>query len=156
MAVPLVKPDLEFVFGVNVRLGDIVTVGQTPEGLRRMIPILDGTFTGPALHGKVLGGGADWQFVRPDAVTVAEAVYLLQTHDGVPIQVRNRGMRHGPAEVIARLGAGEDVDASEYYFRTTPTFLAPGGDYEWLNRDVFVATGARLARAVELWIYRVT
>lgn len=153
---PLATPDLEFVFGVSVRLGDVVTVGQTPEGLRRMIPILEGTFAGPAVRGKVLGGGADWQFVRADAVTVAEAVYLLETHDGVPIQVRNRGVRHGPAEVIARLGAGQDVDPDEYYFRTTPTFLAPAGDYEWLNRDVFVATGARRARAVELAIYRVT
>jgi hypothetical protein len=153
---PLVKPGLDFVFGLKARLGELVVIGETPEGLRRMIPIVDGTFDGPTLHGAVLGGGADWQYVRNDRVTVAEATYLLRTHDGVLIQVRNRGLRHGPPEVIQRLADGEEVDPVEYYFRTAPTFLAPQGPYDWLNRDVFVATAARHARAIELWFYRVT
>lgn len=153
---PLVKPGLDFVFGLKARLGELVVIGESPEGLRRMIPILDGTFDGPKLHGEVLGGGADWQYVRNDRVTVAEATYLLRTHDGVPIQVRNRGFRHGPADVIQRLADGDDVDPAEYYFRTTPTFLVSPGPYDWLNRDVFVATGARRALAIELWFYRVT
>lgn len=153
---PLVKPELEFVFGLQAKLGEMVVVGETPEGLRRMIPILEGSFSGPNLHGKVLGGGADWQFVRSDGVTVAEATYLVQTHDGVLIQIRNRGLRHGPAEVIQRLVEGDNVDPAEYYFRASPTFLAPAGDYDWLNRGVFVTTGARHARAIDLWFYRVT
>lgn len=153
---PLAKPDLEFAFGLNARLGDMMVIGQSPEGLRRMIPIVDGTFSGPRLQGRVLGGGADWQFVRDDGVTVAEAVYLLETHDGTLIQVRNRGLRRGPKDVIERLTAGEDVDPSEYYFRTSPSFLVEAGPYDWLNRDVFVATGARAANAIELWFYNVT
>lgn len=153
---PLVKPGLDWVFSVNAELGELVVIGDTPEGLRRMIPILGGTFTGPSLRGTVEPGGADWQFVRPDGVTVAEATYLLRTHDGVLLQVRNRGFRHGPAHVIRRLAAGEDVDPAEYYFRTSPSFLVAPGPYDWLNRDVFVATGARYARAIELWFYRVT
>jgi len=153
---PLVKPDLEFVFGMQAKLGDIVVVGETPEGLRRMIPIIEGTFSGPALQGTVLGGGADWQFVRSDGVTVADATYLLRTHDGVLMQIHNRGLRHGPPDVIKRLVAGDDVDPAEYYFRASPTFLAPAGAYEWLNRGVFVTTGARHARSIDLWFYRVT
>lgn len=153
---PLVKPELDFVFELKARLGDMVVIGQSPEGLRRMIPILDGTFSGRSLQGKVLGGGADWQFVRDDGVTVAEAVYLLETDDGTLIQVRNRGLRRGPREVIERLTAGDDVDPSEYYFRTSPSFLVKAGPYEWLNRDIFVATGARAANAIELKFYRVT
>jgi hypothetical protein len=153
---PLVKPDLDFVFGLKARLGEMLVIGETPEGLRRMIPILDGTFSAPNFHGDVLGGGADWQYVRNDGVTIAEAVYLLKTHDGALIQIRNRGVRHGPAEVIQRLTAGEHVDPAEYYFRASPTFLVSPGPYDWLNRDVFVATGARYARAIELWFYRVT
>ena len=153
---PIVKPDLDFAFGLKAALGDMVVIGQSPEGLRRMIPILEGTFSGPRVQGRVLAGGADWQFVRDDGVTVAEAVYLLETQDGTLIQVRNRGLRRGPAEVIERLTAGEDVDPSEYYFRTSPSFLVQAGPYDWLNRDVFVATGARMANAIELWFYRVT
>ena len=153
---PLVKPDLDFVFGLNARLGEMVVIGESPEGLRRMIPILDGTFEGPNVHGEVLGGGADWQYVRSDGVTIAEAVYLLKAHDGTLIQIRNRGVRRGPAEVIQRLAEGEHVDPAEYYFRASPTFLVSPGPYDWLNQSVFVATGARYARAIELWFYRVT
>ena len=72
------------------------------------------------------------------------------------IQIRNRGVRHGPAEVIQRLSEGEHVDPSEYYFRASPTFLVSPGPHDWLNKGVFVATGARYARAIELWFYRVT
>jgi hypothetical protein len=152
---PLVKPDLEFVLAIRAQLGEPVVVGQTPEGLRRMVPIQGGTFSGRDLSGDVLGGGADWQFVRGDGVTVAQAIYLLRTVDGTLIQVRNRGLRHGPADVIRRLTEGDDVDPSEYYFRTSPSFSVPAGTYDWLNRNVFVATGARYASAIDLWVYRV-
>ena len=152
----LVKPDLEFVFGLNARLGEVIVIGESPEGLRRMIPILDGTFDGQNFRGEVLGGGADWQYVRSDGVTIAEAVYLLKAHDGALIQIRNRGVRYGPAEVIHRLTAGEHVDPAEYYFRASPTFLVSPGQYDWLNKNVFVMTGARYARSIELWCYRVT
>ena len=127
---PLIKPDLDFVFGLKARLGETLVIGETPEGLRRMIPILDGTFSAPNFHGDVLGGGADWQYVRNDGVTIAEAVYLLKTHDGALIQIRNRGVRHGPAEAIQRLTAGEHVDPAEYYFRASPTFLVSPGPYD--------------------------
>jgi hypothetical protein len=153
---PLVKPDLDFAFGLKAQLGEMVVIGESPEGLRRMIPIASGTFDGQKVRGEVLGGGADWQYVRSDGVTIAEAVYLLKTHDGALIQIRNRGVRHGPAEVIQRLSEGEHVDPAEYYFRASPTFLVSPGPYEWLNKNVFVATGARYARAIELWFYRVT
>jgi hypothetical protein len=153
---PLVKPDLDLVDGLHARLGEMVVIGESPEGLRRMIPIVDGTFDGPNVRGEVLGGGADWQYVRSDGVTIAEAVYLLKANDGTLIQIRNRGVRHGPPEVIQRLTEGEYVDPSEYYFRASPTFLVSPGPYDWLNRGVFVATGARYAREIELWFYRVT
>ena len=57
---PLVKPDLDFVFGLKARLVEMVVIGESPEGLRRMIPIVDGRFDGPNVRGEVLGGGADW------------------------------------------------------------------------------------------------
>jgi len=73
-------------------------------------PILGGRLDGARLKGEILGGGADWQFTRADAVTVLEALYLLRTHDGVTIQVTNRGLRHGPPEVMKRLAQGQPVD----------------------------------------------
>lgn len=150
------KPELEFVFEAQGKLGKPLTIGETHEGVRRIIPILEGTFKGPDIHGRILpDGAADWQFSRPDDVTQAEATYALQTHDGVIIQVQNYGLRHGPAEVIQRLAAGETVEPTEYYFRANPRFKAPAGPYDWLNKSIFVCSGARYPDAIRLWFYRV-
>lgn len=149
------KPELSLLFEIRATLDAPIIVGAVPEGMRRVVPVTGGTFAGPRLRGNILPGGADWQYLRPDGVMVVEAQYLLRTDDGVIIQVSNRGMRHGPEEVIRRLGAGEAVDPAEYYFRATPRLSAPAGPYDWLNRRVFLCSGARYPDAVALWFYEV-
>jgi Protein of unknown function (DUF3237) len=149
------KPDLQLLFELHGVLDAAVVVGETPVGLKRVVPILGGTFSGPEVRGTIVPGGADWQYVRADGVTVVEARYLLRTDDDVLIEVHNRGIRHGPAETMRRLAAGESVDPSEYYFRATPVLTAPAGKYAWLNRNLFICTGARYATAITLWIYRI-
>ena len=52
-------------------------------------------------------------------------------------------MRHGPPDVLARLGAGEDVDPSLYYFRTVMRFETAHPATDWMNR--ILALGARRA-----------
>ena len=149
------KPDLQLLLEVRAVLDAAVVVGNTPVGLKRVVPILSGTFSGPDMRGTIVPGGADWQYVRADDVTVVEARYLLRTDDDVLIEVHNRGIRHGPAETMKRLAAGESVDPSEYYFRATPVLTAPAGKYEWLNRHLFVCSGARYATAITLWIFQI-
>ena len=68
---------------------------------------------------------------------------LLRTHDGEHIYMSYRGVRHGPADVMARLAAGERVDPATYYFRMTPVFETAAQKYAWLNRIVAVSTGRR-------------
>jgi hypothetical protein len=120
------------------------------------VPITGGTFEGPAIRGRVVPGGADWQYVRPDGVLALEAKYTLQTSDSVLVMVTNRGVRRGPPEVIARLARGERVDPGEYYFRTTAEFEAPvGGKYAWLNESVFVGIAERRSDAAIIRFYRV-
>jgi len=75
--------------------------------------------------------------------------------DRALIYVRNFGYRHGPAEVIRRLAAGEPVDPALYYMRTTPRFETGAERYRWLNGLICVATGARRAAAVELEVFAV-
>jgi len=150
------KPDLELVFEATAQLGAPIVVGETPQGVRRVVPIVGGAFAGPRMRGTILPGGADWQYTRPDGVSELEALYLLCTHDGVHVQVRNLGLRHGPADVLMRVMSGEEVDPAAYYFRSVPRFSAPAGAYDWLNRYVFVCTGARSADSVRLWFYQVT
>lgn len=153
----MIKPGLEFVYEASGDLGAPILIGETPDGARRIIPIFaGGRVEGPLIKGKLMGNAADWQLTRSDGVTVADAIYALETDDGVIIQIRNKGLRHGPPEVMQRLAAGEEVDPALYYFRTVPEFIAPAGRYDWLNRSVFVCAGARYAAGIKLWVWRVT
>ena len=52
-------------------------------------------------------------------------------------------MRHGSAEVLARLSHGEEVDASEYVFRTSTQIETAAPDFGWLNKGVFISVGGR-------------
>ena len=146
---------LEALLKAEITLAPAQELGEAPLGRRRIIPITGGRFRGERLSGKVLPGGADWQIVCADGLSQLEARYTLETDDGALIYVRNVGLRHGPADVLAKLAAGEPVDPSRYYMRTTPSFETGAERYRWLNRIVCVATGARRKDAVELDVYEV-
>jgi hypothetical protein len=153
----MIEPGLEFVYEAHGNLGPPVPIGETADGTRRIIPIFEGgSVVGPLIRGRLLGSASDFQLTRPDGVTVADALYALETDDGVIIQIRNRGLRHGPPDVMARLAAGEEVDPTDYYFRTVPEFIAPKGRYDWLNRSIFIGSGARSKAGIRLWVWRVT
>ena len=153
----MIEPGYEFVFFAEGVLADPLQFGETFEGPRRMIAIIEGTFEGPDIRGIIVPtAAADWQYTRADGVTQAEATYAIKTDDGVIIQVENYGLRFGPDEVMKRLAAGEDVNPSEYYFRTNPRFKAPTGKYDWLNKGIFIGTGARSANGIRLWFFKVT
>ena len=140
----------------EITLQPPLELGDTPLGRRRIIHITGGSFSGARLSGRVLAGGADWQVIRADGVADLDARYTLGTSDGALIYVRNRGYRHGPADIIQKLAAGEQVDEKLYYMRTTPSFETGDERYAWLNRIVCVASGARRPAAVELEVFEIT
>jgi hypothetical protein len=137
-------------FELHADLAEILDLGQTPVGHRRVINIVGGHFAGERLRGEVLRGGADWQIVRPDGVAELDARYTLRTEDGALIQVTSQGVRHGPPETIARLMRGEEVDPREYYFRTLMRFETSAPAALFLNRLLAIAFGKRTANAVDL------
>ena len=147
--------NLQALFRAEITLAAPQELGDTPLGRRRIIGITGGRFSGERLSGRVLPGGADWQVIRADGVADLDARYTLETSDGALIYVRNRGLRHGPPEVLQKLSQGEQVDPSLYYMRTTPSFETGDARYAWLNKMVCVATGARRVAAVELEVYEV-
>ena len=147
--------ELQPLLHVKVALEPIRDLGDTPLGRRRIIGITGGSFAGPQLSGRILPGGADWQVIRSDGVAYLDARYTLETSDGALIYVRNKGYRHGPKEVIERMGRGEEVDPALYYMRTTPWFETSAAQYAWLNRTICVGTGARRAAVVELDFFEV-
>lgn len=148
-------PELEFAFEVRARVADPVVIGKLPNGTRRVVEITGGTFEGPRLRGKVLPGGADWQLVRDDGFTNADARYTLETADGALIYVSNVGIRHASEETMRLLNSGQVVDPSLVYFRTVPTFETGSAELEWLMRSVFIASGERRPDLVIIRFWRV-
>ncbi len=137
-------------FDAHVEVAEIVTLGRTPLGERRVVNILGGWFRGERLTGRIRPGGADWQTVGDDGAARLDARYTLETDGGILVQVRSEGLRHGPPDVLARLAAGEAVDPGRYYFRTVLRFETGAPDLDWLNRVIAIARGARLPNVVEL------
>jgi hypothetical protein len=149
-------PGLVHVADLVVRIAQPIEIGRISGNLRRMIPIAGGEVFGPALHGKVLPGGADYQIMRADGVTDLHARYVIETEDGQLIYVENSGVRYGPPELMEKLRRGEPVDPALIYFRTTPRFETAAPGYEWLMRSLFVCSGARFPDRVEMRFFQVT
>jgi hypothetical protein len=143
-------------FTLTADVPGIVDLGATPQGTRRIATVSGGAFRGERLSGTILPvPGGDWILVRADGATILDVRVTLETDDRQLIYMTYRGIRHGPAAVLARLAKGEAVDPASYYFRTTPVFETASPKYDWLNRIVSVATGRREARGPVYEVYEV-
>lgn len=137
-------PRCDFVYEAIVDIEEFQSLGESPVGQRFIVNILGGEFKGPLLQGKVLPGGADRQLLRPDGIKELDALYEMQTDDGVMITVHN--------QVIIDIPKPE-----QRYARSVVKFRAPAGNYEWLNRRVFVGTleslkPARMAVKIRVYL----
>ena len=140
----LPNPSLRRVYRLEATVGEPLDLGDLARGRRRIVPLTSGTFAGPELNGTLLpGSSADWQVVLPDGTAFGDIRYTLQTNGGDLLYVQSRGVRHGSAEVLERLARGEDVDATEYTFRTSTQIEAAAPELDWLNRGVFISVGGR-------------
>jgi hypothetical protein len=149
MSDQLPDPRLRQIYRLEATLGEPLDLGDTPQGHRRIVALTGGTFTGPEINGKLVpGASADWQIVLPDGTALGDIRYTLLTDGGDLLYVQSRGVRHGSAEVLARLGRGEHVDASEYTFRTTTQIETAAPDLDWLNKGVFISVAGRHATGV--------
>jgi len=136
-------PELRFAFEIEVQVSAPLDLGETQAGHRRVVPIAGGSVSGPRLQGRVLAVGADWQILRADGTADLDARYTIQSDDGALIYVVNRGVRHGPPEILARLNRGERVDPASYYFRSAASFETSATEHAWLTRAIVVGAGER-------------
>jgi hypothetical protein len=143
------------IFTVRAELADILQLGKTPVGERRIINILGGQVEGPKLRGQILPGGADWQVIRADGIADIQARYTIRSESGGLVLVSSEGMRHGPPDIIAKLARGEPVDPALYYFRTLMRFETGDPGLAWMNGILAIAHGARLPNAVSLDVFEV-
>ena len=149
MPARLPDPRLTLAYRLEASLGEPLDLGDVAQGHRRIVPLTGGTFTGPELSGKLLpGASADWQILLADGTALGDIRYTLQTDGGDLLYVRSRSIRHGSAEVLARLARGEDVDAGEYTFRASTRIEVAAPQLDWLNKGVFVSVGGRRAAGV--------
>lgn len=142
-----------FVAHLSVDVGDPVALGDTPEGRRRLVPILGGRVEGPELNGRVVGGGVDIQLQRTETRTEVEATYAIETDDGETVFVRNGGIRVASVEDTAALARGGPVPAERVYFRTAPHLSSTSARWAWINDRTFVARGERFPATVELDVF---
>ncbi len=141
---------------VVCQVGALVSLGQAKHGERRFVPLGGGTVCGPELNGTLVEGGVDWQVNRADGALDIAAHYVIRANDGALIEVQSDGLRHGPPEVMARLGRGEAVARDEYYFRTIVRFTTGAPQWLHLNKVLALAVGQREADCVKLDFYRIS
>ncbi|MFM1879523.1 MAG: hypothetical protein RLZZ241_2389 [Bacteroidota bacterium] len=153
----ITPPGLEFVCELKVTTSETEVVGKTAHGERRIIPITGGTFEGPNIKGKVLSGGADYQFVNPENTrTEIEAIYSVKTDDGFLIHIRNVGLVYRNPDIMENLKNGAAADWSKIYFRAAPKFEAPmDSPYNWMNNAIFVCKGVPTKDYVSIQVWKV-
>lgn len=142
MSGQVAAPGLRPLFTITMHVGSAWRLGSDVAPQQASF-IDSGHFTGDRLRGTVISGGNDWQTVLPDGTLLIDCRLVLQTDDGALIAMAYQGVRHGPPDVIERLGRGDPVDPADYYFRITPRFSTNAPDYLWLNRIVAVGSGHR-------------
>ena len=119
------------VMEINAECRNIIEVGGNEAGYQKVFQITGGDFQGEGIRGRVVPCGADWniKYGYHGQGYVSEQVYakyILETQDGVHIVIENRGM----------YPCGQD---GEGRIRTSPSFFAPAGAYEYLNYGVYAA-----------------
>jgi hypothetical protein len=138
-------PELELVMTLRVEIAPALEAGEVGAGFRRVIPIIGGSFEGPAIRGEVVPGGADWNLTRLDGVAEVWARYTLRTDDGVLVGVTNAGL------IVPQPNG-------TFYARTSPQFEVASERYAWLRHSIFVGILIPMASrdAVQLEFFRVT
>lgn len=136
------EPKLEHVMNIIVTCTSPTKPGgseKSKDGIRNELwEIIGGRFEGKGIKGSVVPGGGDFPVTRPDGVTVVDALYRLKTDDGETIIIHNYGLEYTNTENIPER------------YRLCPTFTAPSGKYDWLNKHIFLSSLERVPEALAL------
>ena len=106
MSAQLPDPRLTRIYRLEATLGQPLDLGETAQGHRRIVPLTGGTSPGPSSTGGCSRAPAPTgRSSCRDGTALGDIRYTLQTDGGDLLYVQSRGVRHGSAEVLARLGA---------------------------------------------------
>ncbi len=156
MTETLPAPTLQHICDLAVTISTPIGIGQTPSGLRRVIPITGGIVRGPQINGKVLNAGADFQLILSEGTTAhLDARYVIECDDGAMIWVQNTALRFASSENSVKLLRGEPVDPNEVYFRCQPKLESSAPRLAWLSECQFIGSGRRAPNGVYLSFFKV-
>src|SRR5882757_6745665 len=110
--------NLHFEFSYRASLKPPLAVGDGPYGTRLFFEVIEGSFEGKRLNGKILTGGGDWLLAGADYYGLLEMNAKLQA-------------------VVGDVKFGTEY--GDHYFRTNPRFETGDPRYAWLNQTLFVA-----------------
>ena len=148
-------PPLAFLCNLVIHVAEPLAIGETGQGLRRIVNITGGEVRGPRVSGRILPGGADFQVLRADGMTDLHARYAFETVQGERVYIENSGIRFGPRELMEKIKRGAPVDPALIYFRTAPRFETGAARLRFLMERLFVGVGARHPDRVELDVFEV-
>lgn len=148
-------PALKWFAQAAVTVSAPCDVGVTVAGHRRVIPITGGTVQGDGWQARVLSGGADFQRIVNDRLSLLDARYVLETDGGDLIYVVNHAIRTASPEVMAQLLRGEPVPADAVYFRCSPQFETASASLRRIQERLFIGSGYRLPDSVHLHFFEV-
>lgn len=144
----LPPPGLVHFAHLHVEVAAPIEIGDIGHGQRRVIPITGGHCISRDWQARVLGAGADFQWIVNDHVARLDARYVLETDGGDRIFVHNDALRTAAPATMAKLMRGEPVPPADVYFRCAPRFEASAPALRWLMERAFVGTGLRRPDAV--------
>lgn len=144
-----------FLATLDIELGEMHALDNTPAGSRRFDIFKGGTFKGPRIDATLLGGGTDAILRRNDDAMQQDVRFAMKTNDGAVIYCTYRGVRHASPEVMERIAKNEPVDPGEYYLRVAPFFETGDPRYAWMNRIISVGMGRRGPGRVTYEVYEV-
>lgn len=148
-------PELHYAATFEIDVGAPLAIGNTVDGIRKVVPIRGGKVFGPAFSGRILNAGADFQLYPDEGLAYLEANYVLELEGSHRVLVENRAVRTGSPADLATIMDGGEVDPSRIYFRCFPRLTADqNGPYDWVNRTLFVGSGQRLPNGVLIHIFR--
>ncbi len=150
-----VKIDFLFNMRFDFEHQQIINVGITPCGKRRIIYTTGGTIEGPKLKANVLPGGGDWILIRSDGTSVLDVRAAATADDGSIIYIYYRGYLVIQSNLLKRISQGDRVDPSEYYFRVAPVFETASRKYSWLNQIVTMGVGQLLPKGVAYEVFAI-
>jgi hypothetical protein len=142
-------------------VGDIMALGPSPFGNRRVGYVTGGRFEGPRLRGDILPGGGNWpeSGVSSDGAALGafDARAVWKTDDGALIYLTYTGRSVVPADVGAafRDPGQPEVDPSRYSIRIALVFETGDPRYEWLNGLLAIGCGEREPGGVRHYIYAI-